>query len=244
MKGEDLVVVVESREMFEFMAPIIERELSTHRIVHHDDPREAFAFLHDHAGPPVDLIFADWDLVGPEFIQAVRREHDTRYTPLIVLSDSDADEVVAAAMRAGASDHLFKPFLDKGLVHKIQRVTRSRELRRLHRIHPATNLQVDVARQGAAPCRLAVEDISIGGCRLRAPLPLSRDMAIYDTASLEIPAEAGPIRIEGRLIRIAEDPDNAPESVFVTYGFGDLAGVREALGDLLESLRARWEEEH
>jgi len=245
MKREEEVLVVESREMFDFMAPIIERELSTHRVVHRESREEAFAYLHSHVGSPVDLIFADWERVGPEFIQAVRAEHDTRYTPLIVLSDSDADAVVAAAARAGASDHLFKPFLDKGLVHKIRRVTQNRELRRMRRIHPTMALSVEVARDGESATSMELMDISIGGCRLRAPLSASGGLSIYDTARLALQGEAGPISLEGRLIRIAEDPDNAPHSVRVSYAFDNLPSqTREALGDLLETLRARWEQEH
>jgi len=155
------------------------------------------------------------------------------------------DAVVAAAARAGASDHLFKPFLDKGLVHKIRRVTQNRELRRMRRIHPTMALSVEVARDGESATSMELMDISIGGCRLRAPLSASGGLSIYDTARLALQGEAGPISLEGRLIRIAEDPDNAPHSVRVSYAFDNLPSqTREALGDLLETLRARWEQEH
>jgi len=68
---------------------------------------------------PVDLIVLDLnmpDMDGMEVVDFVRRHHSYRAIPIVVLSTRSDAASRAAALQAGVSDYLTKPFAPEQLV--------------------------------------------------------------------------------------------------------------------------------
>lgn len=240
MKHETVVLVVDSQEVFEHMAPIIAEELKTTHILHRDSEEGALEVLRSHQ--PLDMIFADWEVAGPYFIAAVRNDPETHFTPLIVMSSTDRDDVIADAMRAGASDHMAKPFLPKGLVARIRRITKNQERRRQRRVRPQDAYKVTATIDGLAPLDLAMVDIALGGCQTRAPLSLCRDVCIYQEAELAISHADEVITLAGRVMRMAKDPTSPDpgNTILLAFEFTGVDDSRDELSDLLDHLREQW----
>jgi len=238
MNHEAVVLIVDEKRHFDFMAPIVSRELNTARLIHANSVEEALAFLRSHE--PLDLIFTDWNIAGADFTRALRNDPETHHTPLIAMSRSDTDELVAAAMRAGANDHLVKPFLEKALTAAIRRITKNRERRRRRRVRPLDPNTVAVELADGSE-ELALVDISIGGCRARAPVALQSRLPIYLHATVDVEHGEDAFRLPGEIIRLSHDPDSEHGgAVLVTFRFTDLADGGAALSEMLDGLRERW----
>ena len=74
------------------------------------DGRDALRIL---AVTDVDLIVTDWNMPGMsglDFIRAVRSNEATRTIPVLMLTTNDSREHVLAALKAGVTDFVVKPF--------------------------------------------------------------------------------------------------------------------------------------
>ena len=81
----------------------------TTKVCHHD-PREAIAWLENH---PADLVITDYDMPGfngIELIKRVRHRPATADVPILMITAIDDPAVRLAALDAGASDFITKPF--------------------------------------------------------------------------------------------------------------------------------------
>lgn len=242
MKHTTTVVVVDDRATYEMMAPIIAAELDMAEVLHCDSEAAALALLHSHQ--PIDLIFCDWDLAGLPFVRAVREEPETHFTPVVVMSAEDRDHIIALAMRAGATDHMAKPFIRKGVINKLHRVTRKLQQRRLRRIEPQ-----DLCHVGATVAGMTFEleliDISLTGCQTRIALAQTESLRIYQPAMIDIcRAEGERLQVQARIVRLAADksPASGADSVLLGLEFTDLQGQESDLNQLLDHLRERWQQ--
>jgi two-component system phosphate regulon response regulator PhoB len=74
-----------------------------------------------------DLVLLDWmlpDVSGVEFARALRREPDTRYIPIIMLTARADEDDKVRGLDAGVDDYLTKPFSSRELVARIKAVLR------------------------------------------------------------------------------------------------------------------------
>lgn len=86
------------------------------------DGLQVVPFLHDH---PVDLVLMDIRMPGIDGVEATRRirkEHAAEKVRVIVLTTFDQDEIVLAALRAGANGFLSKTVSPAELVAGITEV--------------------------------------------------------------------------------------------------------------------------
>jgi len=90
-----------------------------------DEASNGEAALEKIRAKPYGLIISDWNMepmTGFQLLQKVRADGATAATPFImVTAESKADNVVAAR-NAGVSDYLIKPFNEKILKEKIDKV--------------------------------------------------------------------------------------------------------------------------
>ena len=237
MKNETVVLIVDNQDTFDYMAPIVREELRAARVLHRDCFADAMELIDSDL--MIDFIFCDWELTGAEFILAVRRDPETHHTPLVVLSEADTNDIIAAAIRSGASEVLSKPFLGSALRHKIQRVARHEERRYLKRLRTDGTVGLTTVVAGA-PLDLETLDISSAGCRARGPVGLCRQLCIYDALPLTLVHRKREIAVEGTLIRIEYDPEG-PElgtTVTLAFHFGGLEGeALEEVREILDALR-------
>lgn len=71
------------------------------------------------------LIISDWNMEpmsGYELLQQVRADAATANTPFILVTAESKPDNVVAAKKAGVNDYLIKPFNEKVLKEKIDRV--------------------------------------------------------------------------------------------------------------------------
>lgn len=95
-------------------------ELDVSRVLEAGNGREAIAILRQHR---VDLIISDWtmpEMNGQELLEWVRANEDTQKTPFIMLTAEGDQERVIAALKAGVTNYIIKPFTSETLYKKIR----------------------------------------------------------------------------------------------------------------------------
>lgn len=73
----------------------------------------------------VGLIITDWsmpEMSGPEFTRAVRAHPSGRSVPILMVTTRAAREEIVAAVDAGVTSYIHKPFTPPALKEKIDRV--------------------------------------------------------------------------------------------------------------------------
>jgi len=239
MKHEPIVLIVDSKEIFDAMAAPLGRELGTRHLLHCDNLKAAMDVI--QSDTRLDLIFADWELAGPGFIDAVRRDQENRYTPLIITSNKDTDTVIAMAMRQGATDHISKPFLEKGLLHVVRRVTHQQERRRHRRRHPEHDYPVDIERPSGDHLQLKLVDFSLECIQTQGQRKLCRELCIGDTSTIHLDIDDDQISLAARLVRVEENPDSSTsdDTVLLTFRLTEDHEQRtKKLAELLDELAA------
>jgi len=73
----------------------------------------------------IDLIISDWNMPemnGLQFVQTVKAKEEYRNIPIIMLTTVSTQDEVLAALKAGASSYIVKPFKPEDLKEKILQV--------------------------------------------------------------------------------------------------------------------------
>ena len=76
-------------------------------------------------GQKVDFIISDWNMPnmsGLELLKAVRADADLSKTPFLMVTAEALQENVVAAVKAGVSNYIVKPFTSEVLNEKIQKI--------------------------------------------------------------------------------------------------------------------------
>jgi two-component system chemotaxis response regulator CheY len=74
---------------------------------------------------PVDVIVTDWnmpEMSGIEFIRTVRATAATQTVPILMVTTNAAKDDIVAAMQAGVSGYVVKPFTPDTMREKIEAV--------------------------------------------------------------------------------------------------------------------------
>ena len=78
-----------------------------------------------HLSTGIGLIITDWsmpEMSGPEFTRAVRAHPHGRSIPILMVTTRGAREEIVAAVDAGVTSYIHKPFTPPALKEKIERV--------------------------------------------------------------------------------------------------------------------------
>lgn len=73
----------------------------------------------------VDLIVSDWNMpnmTGLELLKAVRSDEDLKPTPFLMVTAEALQDNVIAAVKAGVSNYIVKPFTAEVLNDKIKKI--------------------------------------------------------------------------------------------------------------------------
>lgn len=92
------------------------------------DGEEALDLLDElvnHEEREIHLVLLDWympKLDGLSFLQLIKKNNDLKHIPVIMVSSEGSKEALIAAMRAGVTDYVVKPFTVKKLQDKVAKV--------------------------------------------------------------------------------------------------------------------------
>ncbi len=241
MNHEPVVVIVDEKEVFNEMHLPLSRSLNTSHILHCPDMKSAMVMVRSDLR--ADIIFADWQKTGPEFIDAVRSDKENHHTPIIMMTESDLPQVVNSALQHGANAYLAKPFMEKALLNRVAEVTRMVERRRRRRIHPEKEYSTEVTFGDDVAAKLRLVDFSLDSCLVRAPTSLCQKVCIYQGCSIRMVVEEFDVTLDAELFRVEHDAPLPTErdTVLMMFRFSDDHENRlEKLNDMLDELRARW----
>jgi DNA-binding NarL/FixJ family response regulator len=117
-----ILVVDDHAEMRQGIRAMLSAEPSFDVVGDLSDGLQVAAFLREH---DVDLVLMDIRMPGIDGVEATRRiraEHPSDRVRVIVLTTFDQDEIVLAALRAGANGFLSKTVDPRGLVDGVTEV--------------------------------------------------------------------------------------------------------------------------
>jgi two-component system chemotaxis response regulator CheY len=73
----------------------------------------------------IDLVISDWNMpnmTGIELLKAVRADEDLKATPFLMVTAEALQDNVIAAVKAGVSNYIVKPFTAEILNEKIMKI--------------------------------------------------------------------------------------------------------------------------
>jgi two-component system, chemotaxis family, chemotaxis protein CheY len=73
----------------------------------------------------IDLVVSDWNMpnmTGLELLKAVRADEDLKATPFLMVTAEALQDNVIAAVKAGVSNYIVKPFTAETLNEKITKI--------------------------------------------------------------------------------------------------------------------------
>ena len=76
-------------------------------------------------GQSFDIVFLDWNMprmTGIEVVQKCKENEGLKNIPFIMITAEREQKSVVAALKAGVSDYVIKPFSPKQLASKIKRI--------------------------------------------------------------------------------------------------------------------------
>ena len=242
MNAKFVILIVDSENVFDLMRPALEKELRSTQFIHCTSHQQAMDYV--HSDQRASIIFADWSLTGFTFVDEVRSDVENHNTPVIIMSeDVTKKQIVLNEIENKSTYFLSKPFLDKGLIKKLNKVLAQRERRRSTRVHPnkGYSVEFDIKNKGSFQSELV--DISISACLLRLPVEVTRKIGIYDQCLLDINIDEFTVKITAELVRIGHDElkQGDKTSVLVVMKFIDtqLEHVTK-LQLMIDELGLRW----
>jgi DNA-binding response OmpR family regulator len=238
MRHEPVILIADSKEIFDEMVPVISEKLGTSHIMHVDSLAAAESILDSHIR--FDIVFVDWQLVGARFVDAMRRDKKNGCTPLVVMSELDTDVVIATATRHGANGFLAKPFLTKKLANKIEQIVIRQERRRNKRLCPDHPLRITMDTERAGAVEGTLIDFSLDYCHISLDYSHRERMIAGDTARVQLNIDPFSLDLESRLVRVEVDKSRIDESILVLYQFTASHEQREEMFEgLLDEYQAK-----
>ena len=77
---------------------------------------------------PVDFVISDWNMPnmsGLELLKAVRADEELKELPFLMVTAEALKDNVVAAVKAGVSNYIVKPFTAEVLNEKIEKIVKS-----------------------------------------------------------------------------------------------------------------------
>ena len=96
-----------------------------------DDGETALSALKKMPSPP-DIMLVDWHMkkmAGDEFIRIVREDHRYANTRIIMVTSNNKISDICSILTKGADDYLIKPFEEKSLMAKVNKMIRRIQMR-------------------------------------------------------------------------------------------------------------------
>ncbi|NTV54455.1 MAG: response regulator, partial [Syntrophaceae bacterium] len=77
---------------------------------------------------PVDFVISDWNMPnmsGLELLKAVRADEELKELPFLMVTAEALKDNIVAAVKAGVSNYIVKPFTAEVLNEKIEKIVKS-----------------------------------------------------------------------------------------------------------------------
>ncbi|TNF95866.1 MAG: hypothetical protein EP297_11480 [Gammaproteobacteria bacterium] len=241
MKYQPVTLFIDSQEAFDYVKPMLKRIFDQPRLIHCDTHQKAMDFI--DSDQYADIIFAEWDLTGEEFMDSVRHDLENHNTPVIIMSeDTTKKKVLLNSIDREATFFLAKPFLEKGLVKKYNKVLKNIERRRTNRIHPASPVSLQIKFNKKQQYSFPLVDISIDACLFRVPIKTSRKISIYQQAQVSLSVDELHMRANGEVYRIGQCRNNPEkkDAALVMIKFNESEQHNREIHEVLDELGKRW----
>jgi two-component system chemotaxis response regulator CheY len=98
------------------------KQVGYENIMEADNGEAGLAVLKSHK---IDFVISDWNMpvmTGLELLKAVRADADICKTPFLMVTAEALKENVVAAVKAGVSNYIVKPFTAEVLNEKIEKI--------------------------------------------------------------------------------------------------------------------------
>jgi two-component system, chemotaxis family, chemotaxis protein CheY len=98
------------------------KQVGYENIIEADDGINALKILKSQK---IDLVISDWNMpnmTGLELLKAVRSDEDLKSTPFLMVTAEALQDNVIAAVKAGVSNYIVKPFTAEVLNEKITKI--------------------------------------------------------------------------------------------------------------------------
>ncbi len=102
--------------------------LKDHKVLHAEDGDETIKLLEEN--PDTDMIFASWNLPkisGGELAKALKEKYPEKYPYILFTTPRGTDRTLMDALRAGANDIVFKPFVVEVVESRVERAIEEME---------------------------------------------------------------------------------------------------------------------
>ena len=117
-----------------------------------EDGIEALKILKDN--PNFDLILLDVmmpNMDGWDTLKAIRKNKETEFTPVIMITAVSEDQKVVSGLKIGADDYIVKPFILPNLLARIEAVLRRVNWQKESQPKPEKTLNKDVNIDALTP---------------------------------------------------------------------------------------------
>ncbi|ADU64830.1 response regulator [Desulfurispirillum indicum] len=205
LEDKTVLVVEDSSTMRRIIVSIIRDHLGCQHILEAANGREALAIIYSH---PIEWIFCDWempDMSGHDLLREVRATPSMIDIPFIMITTRKDKESIVAAIQAGASSYIVKPFTPRIITEKVEGIFNQRERRRAERVMAVGDLAVEVVIDGKVSYKAFLKDISVTGAQIQVVRTFSKETAIYDRIGLRfhnsLAQELQIIEVTGVLMR-------------------------------------------
>ena len=234
MRHEPCVIILDEEWDYDFVESIIEEMMERCHLHHFTDVDDAVDYI--ESADRIDMVLTGWDIGGEFLLEKLRSHRRYQGTPVIVMPESQGDNILAAVVRANANDILPKPFTKKQLQSKLESFVMRLNRRRTERVKPDRPMLVHVPVRGVYVFKLELIDISMVGCNIRAPLKLSAMINIYDNIQLTIAYESDHMKIQAQLIRLDYDPYESDERhIMIAFRFMEVSeDSKERMQQMIE----------
>ncbi|MBF0470935.1 MAG: response regulator [Gammaproteobacteria bacterium] len=241
MRKHPVVLVVDTKEVFDFMKPTLKEKLPGSKLVHIHSHDEAVAFV--RSDKMADIIFLDWKMSGSSLIDAVRADLENHNTPLVIMTEATQIGPIRDYFHHHDLYFLNKPFIRIGVSKAIDRVLDSMERRRMERLHPDKEYEITVCFSEECTTTFQLVDISAEGCLLRGSTEYCQQINIYHQAQLTIDIEQYHVVLKGEVKRMCQDVP-VPEDKSTMMVMIDFTDTQEShqqkLLELIDDMMFKW----
>lgn len=221
LQYDTALIVERAADARHYLASVLRRQLGCRRILQAASHADAEALL-ESGTELISWLFYDWDLAGVDpqaFLKSLRQYPGCRSAAVLVTTRCQHRATLTAALHAGGTDYLIKPFTSSILLFKLQRIQLARQRRPNERlqVHPSQEVTIRFPQGKSAAGTLV--NLSTSGCLICAPATAGESARVYQTAHLAFATTDGMLNIDAQLRRIEADPQSAPDREHLLLAF-------------------------
>lgn len=198
---------------------LINTELGINRVKKYPNSIEALEAIKEYKN--INLIFIDYETTLSktfEFVQSAKKTGNCKNSKFFLMSNESSQRFLSEAAKNGISAFILKPYKDKKLIDKANRL--------LPKIEDAKKNRVNLLGSVEARLRFknqeiigGIENISGEGCKI-STLRFGRMGAeVYDTVTIRVDFEDEKLGINAEIVKIEQDRTKEKKAITTTFKF-------------------------